>query len=380
MREPDGNLRQVWSEADLDDALAALHNDDRTDPDALAHARARLLNAAGPDTAVPDTASPNAGTAAPEGKPRASWRPWLTAAAVAGVLAVGGGVAYYGVSDDRVEPVGPTVTAAGRTLSSAAARLDEIGARDERPAPGQYRYISTHAWWLYTTEKGDRTFSRLTENLIETWVPANPAGEWLERRSLTGERKWVVGTEQEAIDAGVPMEESHGDEQRAPCGDYYAEDSGQRPCMVPGGWQHPTPEWIAAQPRDPERLLAKLTAETEGRGDDPEQEILVYAADALRTGLLPADLRSALYQALARLPSLDVTDGTANLDGRRGTALGITADGTRRDIIVDRRTGQFIGERTVELDGHDAAPPGTVTAHTSVRVEIADRIGVRPGR
>ena len=88
----------------------------------------------------------------------------------------------------------------------------------------------------------------------------------------------------------------------------------------------------------------KTDAVKNGRGD---AELLVTAADALRSGVLPADVRSALYRALALLPALVVTERSTNLDGRVGVSYGIVDKelGSRQDIIVDPETGEFIGER-----------------------------------
>ncbi|HEX8518621.1 MAG TPA: hypothetical protein VF667_03420, partial [Pseudonocardia sp.] len=97
-----------------------------------------------------------------------------------------------------------------------------------------------------------------------------------------------------------------------------------------------------------------------------------YATDFLKTGAAPPDLRAALYRALAKVPGLAVTDGAAEVDGRRGTALGITdPDGNRLEMIVDPRTGAFLGTRTTDADG-------TVQNVTTVTTAGADQIGVVP--
>ncbi|MFC0109133.1 hypothetical protein [Kibdelosporangium aridum] len=80
----------------------------------------------------------------------------------------------------------------------------------------------------------------------------------------------------------------------------------------------------------------------------------MLAADALRSGLLPAEVRSALYQALTRLRGLELTDSAANLDGHKGIALGIDDGERRREIIVDPGTGAFIGERQILSDESDS--------------------------
>ncbi|WP_123742900.1 hypothetical protein [Saccharothrix texasensis] len=92
-------------------------------------------------------------------------------------------------------PPAPATAEAVRTLDRAATRA--LGAVDEPVGPGRYRYVATRVWWMATTSTEDRSFALLTENLLETWVPANPRDEWMPRRDVTGNRQWVVGTEEE---------------------------------------------------------------------------------------------------------------------------------------------------------------------------------------
>jgi hypothetical protein len=144
-------------------------------------------------------------------------------------------------------------------------------------------------------------------------------------------------------------------------------------------WQDPTPSFLASLPRDPSQLYQRLLADApdNGRGN---AELLVYAADALRTGLVPADLRAALYQTLTRLDGVDLVDQAVNLDGRVGTAIGIDDGQFRQDIIIDPTTGAFIGEREVLTGDYDGAPDGTTFNYTAVRTAVVDTIGSIPSK
>jgi hypothetical protein len=106
--------------------------------------------------------------------------------------------------------------------------------------------------------------------------------------------------------------------------------------------------------------------------------VVVTVADLLRSGLVPADLRAALYRALALLPGLEITEDVANLAGKHGTAFGIDGDIERQDLIIDPATGEFIGERTVALAGGPLYPAGTVTNFSSVSTTVVDAIGTKP--
>ena len=84
-------------------------------------------------------------------------------------------------------------------------------------------------------------------------------------------------------------------------------------------------------PRDPQALLNLIYERTKRIGKSRESEAFVTIADGLRTGIVPADPRAALYKAAALIPGVTVTDREATIDGRRGIALGIPAsDGVAR--------------------------------------------------
>ncbi|WP_433274128.1 CU044_5270 family protein [Actinosynnema sp. CS-041913] len=359
MREGDGaGVRQVWTEDELDRALAALHAEIETDQRGLAAVRENLMAVAdGRTRPRPDPVGTGEGVSR-----RRPLRRRLAAAAAVVVLATAGVVAQTVLFPDD------TATArAQEALTGAAA----VAARAEDPvlADGQYRYLATHAWWAKTTGTESRSFSFLNENLIETWIPADPDGEWLQRRHETGNRKWVKGTESEARAAGAVIEEAPWPEQRARGGDF-VQGAPER-----GNWQFPEPEFLAGLPTDPGRLYERLRRDSGGG-----KQTLVYAADALRTGLMPAAARANLLRALTHLPGLDVTDHAADLDGHRGVALGISEDGERQEIILDPGTGEVIGERRVSDSMFAGIPKGTVTGYSSITTAVVDGIGARPAR
>ncbi|MBB5953478.1 hypothetical protein FHS29_000048 [Saccharothrix tamanrassetensis] len=364
MREGDrAGMRQVWTEDELDRALAGLYMDIETDQRGLAGVRENLVAAAegrtGPRPGTLGTGAVGTGEGA---RRRSPVRRWLAAAAAVAVLAAGGVVAQ------TVLFSADTATAqAQEALTSAA----DVAARAADPvlAAGQYRYLATHAWWMKTTGAESRSFSFLNENLVETWIPADPGGEWLQRRRETGNRKWVEGTEAEARAAGVVIEELPWPERRAEGGEFV------QGAPEHGNWQFPGPEFVAGLPTDPARLYERLRTDSGGG-----KQVLVYAADALRTGLMPAAARANLLRALAHLPGLDVTDGAVDLDGNKGVALGISEGEERQEIILDPGTGEVIGERKVSDSMFAGVPKGTVTGYSSVTTAVVDRIGAPPTR
>jgi hypothetical protein len=262
----------------------------------------------------------------------------------------------------------PATAEAVRTLDRAVAQT--IGAVDEPVRSGQYRYIATRAWWMATRSANGQDFARLEETLLEKWAQADQDGRLVAvNRTGTGNQQWVVGTEEEAKAAGLDLVDgwSRG-EWRGKC----VTTSDRSPC--PSGWQSAAPEWQAGLPTDPDTLFERLAADApdNGRGD---AELLAYAADALRTGLVRKDVRANIYQALTRIPGLQVVERQANLGGRVGIALGVDDGNRRQDIIIDPETGQFIGERQVVTGEVGGFPAGTVLESTSVTTSVVDRVG-----
>ncbi|MBI1378905.1 MAG: hypothetical protein GC157_15715 [Frankiales bacterium] len=148
------------------------------------------------------------------------------------------------------------------------------------------------------------------------------------------------------------------------------------PDALPGSWQTPSPEFVAALPLDPQALRDALYAAAAGHGSSADGEAFVYAADLLRTGLVPADLRAALYRVLATVPGVEVSDRTAAVGARSGVALSYSeaVDGIRQEIVVDPATGELVGEREVAVTALDGIPAGTVIGESAVSRTVVDAV------
>lgn len=368
----------LWSDEQLDTALAELHADRPVNTAALPRARAALLAAANAAAGLPDPVIPkrtgsspsdDRETAVAAAHPHSARRSWVRRSGAVAIAAALVAVALL-VPSLLTQHGRPVASAdASRALTQAAAA---IGASDPVVAPGQYRYLQTHAWWAGTD--GDNV--RLIENVETVWVPADPSDPtalWMLKRGLTGQVQWVSGDPSDAPGLSDPGDIYPTMDVQAACGNFY----GSGGCDRIGSWQDPTPAFLAALPRDSSALLARLRADApdNGRGD---MELMVYAADLLRTGLVPADLRAALYRALATLPDIDMVDRAATLDGQVGVALGMQDGQFRQDIIIDPATGAFIGEREVALEDIDEVPAGTVMSSTSLTTAVVDSLGATP--
>nr|WP_311132350.1 CU044_5270 family protein [Nonomuraea gerenzanensis]SBO95110.1 hypothetical protein BN4615_P4626 [Nonomuraea gerenzanensis] len=152
-------------------------------------------------------------------------------------------------------------------------------------------------------------------------------------------------------------------------------------------------------PTDPKRLLAKVTKDRHWI-DYPREEGVphVAAPDADRAfgvimlylsryGVMPPELESALFEALALIPGVRVEQGVTDAAGRTG--LGVWRDtgkdaARRRYRILDPQTYRYLGERTVWVrdeylfdDKEPAMRKGAVWTTALLTSVIVDRPGER---
>ncbi|RJQ78452.1 hypothetical protein D5S17_12935 [Pseudonocardiaceae bacterium YIM PH 21723] len=227
---------------------------------------------------------------------------------------------------------------------------------------GDYRLFAEHAWWSATWQTKDKTFVWVAEQQLDMWIPPKESDDWLWRRKLTGNRKWLVGTEEEAKAAGVDVEGGWPTgEWRAAYGDWWAKENGREPAPQTGSWQWPTQEFQASLPQDVDGLYARLREDTKDRGETPDLEMLVYVNDALRSGQVGPQLTAKLFQVLDRVAGVSKVPGVANADGRKGTAYTASGQNHRQQIIIDPATGEFLGDRIVNSDGTETTLTGIVT-------------------
>jgi hypothetical protein len=298
------NVRKIWSEAELDAALADLHGDAGAD-DGLAFARASLLAAAGVEEAPP--AGPRRSGA---------WR-WLAVAAAVVTLVGGLGIVAARWTPDAPEPARPAAALAG---------LD-------RPlAPGEFRYTEMRDW---THEFAAGAASKV-QRRIELWIPADPHGVWHRRTTLTIKGPWAGGKTTGPTPQPV--------DEYGPGGVFAAQHY--------LNWLTPDAAFVASLPADRQKLAQRLTADTLDV-DDPRKGLMHSATDSLgmvrgvlELGLLRPDVRFALRDALASIPGIFVVPGRTLPDQRQAVAY----------IAKDTGMRLFLDPATAQLLAADSAP------------------------
>ena len=249
----------------------------------------------------------------------------------------------------------------------------------DRPlGPDQYRYIATRGWWMGSFGTSTGLLLHLTEQWIRQWVPARPDRDWMLDREVTGRVRWLTGTAEQADDEGFDPAAGFRPAASAP----RTATSTRASTTCPRGprtgtWHTPTTAFLSGLPRDPRALLARLCADgPEGR---TASQPFARAAGALRSGLVPADLRAALYAALTALPAVTLDEDTTDCAGNPRLAL-VHDDGpTRTELIIDPVDGTFAGERdTLRTASRLGLAAGTVVLCTSVTTSVVDTLGGLP--
>ncbi|WP_460068399.1 CU044_5270 family protein [Streptomyces sp. YKOK-I1] len=272
-------------------------------------------------------------------RPRRAWlRPALAAVAVATVAAL----------TIVVLPPGE-----GARHPGAAVVLEDDGLGDARD--DQYTYVDWMVSWESTEIKEDGTSTT-------TLRPLHRLEEWV---SVDGTRKGLI-------------DEAGGEGRRT-----------TQPDRVPGKKDKTLPvnyRYLSTLPTDTDGMYAwmrKKAVAMNGGGfeDDPDELLWLVAGDVFKTGLLPPKQSAALYRALLRVPGVVALPRSVDAVGRVGRALGrlVPNSSLRQEVVFDRKTYQFLGERDLYTEDEDTFKKGTVTSRTAaLKAAVVDKRGERP--
>jgi hypothetical protein len=305
---------------------------------ARAAARARL------DAAIAEAAAPATSQPARRDR-RRSGR--MRRAAIAGALAVAVAVALTVTQqlgpDGAPPPAAPTANAAELANSAAAAAA-------ARPVPTPRPHQ-----WVYTKELRVEYGSRKPFT-VEHWVRVDGRKDVRPTSDRRAARARKVSRER------LPLQVLRQRLQLPPSRCPPDTPVRVRPAVGLGHW-FPDP---SAVPTDPDGLLAAVYRLVQDPAcapipaGDTVQDQAFMLIDAMLATVLPAEVRAALYRALARIPGVTVVRGASDAAGRRGVALAraaaIEGRGSsgwlRLEIILDGDTYRYLGARHVVTRDH----------------------------
>ncbi|CAM3849477.1 hypothetical protein KIPE111705_28000 [Kibdelosporangium persicum] len=366
-------MTDVWSDEELDNAMAALYVDTAVNQDAQVRARAKLMRAAETRRAIP-----------------------LAAVAASVVVVTAGALLVVATSpsspSDEIAtaqssavPTRPPATSGSQhapmpampdqpqnSLNTLATRVSETPL-----GPGQYRYVSTQTLRRTTDEgKSGRKYTYMAEYRTETWIPADQNQMWMARNQTTQNRQWITGSEQEAraddVRFDLPLVTPDGETQ-ARCGDFMHTEG----CALVGAVR--TFDGPVKPPHDPRQLYSFLADDSAKHSDPPLQ--FFRTASRLLDVQFSVAVRRATLQALSHNPYLRVADTTTR-DNRTAVSIGIEYGGGRllEEVLLDPANGQVIGARTVALKDVDGAKAGEQISDRVEHTAVADKLGVQPSR
>lgn len=287
---------------------------------------------------------------------RGRTRAGLLVAATAGVAAVAVGIGVLPGGRGGASP------AAAAALDQAATAAD-ITATDEAAGPDQYWRIETDASHLTTSVEIGSDAGSIED--VSTWLGESTRVEYV---AVDGARPSWFQDGPRTITQVFSGQAQVGDVLE----DVHAWTTNLAPNDTAGSWQQPNAAWLAALPRETDQLRDRLYADTDGHGRSRDGEVLVYVADLLRSGMVPADLRAALFRVLESVPGVELV--RRHEDGLISIGRLETVGGERQDIVIDPATGAYVGEQQVQTESVDGLPAGTVTTDTSVTTTVVDEV------
>ena len=283
-------------------------------------------------------------------------RAFAAVAAVAATSIITVGLVSGGSEPPRAE------AAAVRALDSAAEHVRQLDLPTTRP--GQYLLQERIQVTWGSAADADRNIRVggdgkpvvwATKRVFQVWIPHDPSDLWVVRERA---EPFALGSKdaQAFVD---PPEDEVWKARNGVFGSHWT-------------YSHPSQyaELYRDYPRDPAELLDYVREHPVGDGTT-DAAAFDDIGSILRNGTAPVDLRSALYQALTRIPGVTLASDEANLAGQNGVAVAYPGQG---QLIFDPSTGAFIGERDVSPGFPDVAGlgPDKVTLSTVVSTRVVD--------
>lgn len=262
-------------------------------------------------------------------------RPALVAAATAAVVAA---LTVAVPSEEPAPAASKEAVALLEDIALAAERAEApTGIRDD-----QFVYIRSRGGW--TEQRGDDVPAKLQ--------PVHQREIWL---SVDGSREGMLHSPYDRADH-EPLEK-----------------------QTPGVPSNTDYRHLQTLPTEPDEMYAWLNSVSEG-SDSKDEANFVLVGDLARESLMPPAQAAALYRAAANIRGVFVVDDAVDAAGRHGVAVARIDDGERVELIFDKRTKEFLGEREVAVEDLPwGFEKGDVTGRFAVLERaVVDERGERP--
>jgi len=130
---------------------------------------------------------------------------------------------------------------------------------------------------------------------------------------------------------------------------------------------------------DPDKMLDWLHKASDG-GKSEDQNTFVLVGDLVGESLLPPDVAAALFRAAAKIPGVVVVPDAVDAAGRHGVAVARVDSGEREELIFDKKTHEYLGEREVAVEDLSwGFKKGQTTGSSAIlKREVVDKAGRRP--
>ncbi|WP_033294403.1 hypothetical protein [Amycolatopsis jejuensis] len=352
----DENVRHLWSDAELDEALAALHPHRSADRTEFDRARASLMRAADAESDSADSSSP------PRKTRTGAWR-WIAVAAA--VIVVTGGVVV------------------AREISNSSTTVAPAGPQSSTRVAGA---PFTHVVNEYTgtvVVNGRTAFS--VPQRVDWWIPSDPSGLWKRRWTRMAGAQPIGGVLRAVVDQ--PPEPATL-EETGPGGHFAGAFPYPSPTLSTG-WYRPDPTFIDSLPLEANKLIKRIMTDMAAQGSHeygplaqpetygapqrdmrfPYQSATGMILSVLASGQAPAPLRAALISAM----------GNPDSGFHRSSATDsefISVSGWVKLIAtVDRRTNQLVEVQALAMNQAYGFQPGTRISSAKYTYEITNQPG-----
>jgi hypothetical protein len=195
------------------------------------------------------------------------------------------------------------------------------------PRPDQFVYVESATAYREITTVSPETWV-ITEKLRRIW------------RSVDGTGDGLLRERPEADPNGWSQDRLPG------CVDGKFQGAGAANAM--GQPCSPQPAYDAGLPTDPAKMYDYLYRNSHGNHPADEQAFITVG-DMIRENYVPPKVMAAMFRAAAKIHGTTVMRDVVDPAGRKGIAVAYTAGGSRRELIFDPKTYEYLGEVQVAV-------------------------------